>query len=113
MTFGQGRIPCDNLRRSQRLRVRRRQLSQVFDPRWVGISAFRFWLAGGVGEDGHPARHRPKMGGLPSLALGAEGCTAMVAARLMMQNPGATSAKPLTLRILEILVAQIGNSTAT
>jgi hypothetical protein len=28
-----------------------------------------------------------RIGGLPSLALGAEGCTAMVAARLMMQNP--------------------------
>jgi hypothetical protein len=59
MTFGQGRIPWDNLRRPQRLRGRRRRLSQVFDPHvkvgdddlvMTAISAFRFWPAGGDGE---------------------------------------------------------------
>src|SRR5271168_443801 len=93
MTSGQGRIPCDNLRRPQRLLVLRLRLPQVFDPHvkvgddrlvMTAISAFHFWLAGGDGEDGHPARHRPNRRA-PSLAF-AEGCTVMVAPRLMMQS---------------------------
>jgi hypothetical protein len=97
MTFGQGLIPCDNLKRRQ-LRVRRRRLSQVFDPHvkvgderlvMTAISPFRFWLAGGdgegVGKDGYRARHRPNRRA-PSLAFGGRGLQVLVAPRLMMQR---------------------------